>query len=218
MLRRVSFFAAAAALLAALFSSPASATEAVVTVRGGDVLYSSGGASCRVGFNARDSTTDFGLMAGHCITSGSTWYLDAAHTQPVATSAGSSFPGNDYGIVRYFDTVFAPSVVAMDSRTFTITTARNPVVGEQVCMPGTAGLHCAPITAVNVTVNYGEGTVSGLFAANVCVDPGEKPGPGFSGNAALGIPSGVSGTCASGGTTYFQPVTEVLSAYGLSVG
>ncbi|MFI8404604.1 serine protease, partial [Streptomyces sp. NPDC085463] len=29
--------------------------------------------------------------------------------------------------------------------------------------------------------------------------------------------SGGSGNCSSGGTTFFQPVTEALSAYGVSV-
>jgi streptogrisin B len=158
-------------------------------------------------------------MTGHCVTTGTTWYLDAARTQPVATSAGSSFPGNDYGVVRYFDTVSAPSVIAAGGTTYPITSARNPVVGEQICVPSLAGgLRCGRVTAVNVTVNYGGGTVSGLFSANVCMEIGDVAGPGFSGTAALGIISGGSGNCTTGGTTYFQPVVEILSVYGLSVG
>ena len=39
----------------------------------------------------------------------------------------------------------------------------------------------------------------------------------FAGNTALGLTSGGSGNCSSGGTTYFQPVTEPLSVYGVSV-
>jgi streptogrisin D len=34
---------------------------------------------------------------------------------------------------------------------------------------------------------------------------------------ALGLTSGGSGNCSSGGTTFFQPVTEPLSVYGVSV-
>ncbi|MEU5366896.1 S1 family peptidase [Streptomyces sp. NPDC005925] len=218
MLRRLPLFVAAFAVLAALFSSPASAAEAAVTVRGGDTLYS-GASRCRVGFNAHQGTTNYGLMAGHCLSAGTTWYRDSAHTQPVGTAAGSSFPGNDYGVLRYFDTVSAPSVVASGSSTFPITTARNPVVGEQVCMPSlTGGLQCGRVTAVNVTVSYPEGSISGLFSANLCVEPGDMGGPGFSGTAALGIAVGGQGTCSSGGTTFFQPVVEILSAYGLTVG
>lgn len=33
----------------------------------------------------------------------------------------------------------------------------------------------------------------------------------------LGLLSGGSGHCASGGLSFFRPITEVLSAYGLSV-
>jgi hypothetical protein len=38
-----------------------------------------------------------------------------------------------------------------------------------------------------------------------------------SGTAALGLTSGGSGNCTSGGTMFFQPVTEALSACGVSV-
>ena len=34
---------------------------------------------------------------------------------------------------------------------------------------------------------------------------------------AQGVTSGGSGNCTVGGTTYFQPVNEILSAYGLSL-
>lgn len=219
MLRRLPLFAAAFALLAALFSSPAGATEAVVTVRGGDTLYSSSGFRCRVGFNAHSGTTHYGMMSGHCVSTGGTWFRDAARTQAVGTSAGSSFPGNDYGLVRYYDSVSAPSEVAAGSTTFPINSARSPAVGEQICVPGlTSTLRCGRVTAVNVTVNYGQGIVSGLFSASVCAEPGDVAGPGFNGTTALGVISGSSGNCSTGGTTFFQPVTEILAVYGLSIG
>jgi hypothetical protein len=34
---------------------------------------------------------------------------------------------------------------------------------------------------------------------------------------AYGLTSGGSGNCSFGGVTYFQPVTEALSAYGVAV-
>lgn len=46
---------------------------------------------------------------------------------------------------------------------------------------------------------------------------GSTGGALFSGSTALGLTSGGSGNCSSGGTTFFQPVTEALSAYGVSV-
>jgi hypothetical protein len=56
-------------------------------------------------------------------------------------------------------------------------------------------------------VNYAEGTVTGMI----------KTSSLFDGTRALGLTSGGSGNCSSGGTTFFQPVTEALSRYGVSV-
>jgi streptogrisin B len=39
----------------------------------------------------------------------------------------------------------------------------------------------------------------------------------YDGTKALGLTSGGSGDCRSGGTTFFQPVTEAASAYGVTV-
>lgn len=36
-------------------------------------------------------------------------------------------------------------------------------------------------------------------------------------DATGGITSGGSGDCRSGGTTFYQPVTEAASAYGVTV-
>ena len=66
-------------------------------------------------------------------------------------------------------------------------------------------------------MNYAEGTVTGLIRTNVCAEGGDSGGPLFAGTTALGLTSGGSGNCSSGGTTFFQPVNEVLSRYGVSV-
>ena len=71
--------------------------------------------------------------------------------------------------------------------------------------------------ALNATVNYAEGQVRGLIRTNVCAQPGDSGGSLFAGSTALGLTSGGSGNCTTGGTTYFQPVTEALSVYGVSV-
>ena len=64
-------------------------------------------------------------------------------------------------------------------------------------------------------MRYAEGTVTGLTRTNVCAEPGDSGGSFISGNQAQGMTSGGSGNCTFGGTTYFQPVNEVLSAYNL---
>jgi hypothetical protein len=60
-------------------------------------------------------------------------------------------------------------------------------------------------------VNYPEGTVTGLIETNVCAEPGDSGGPLFSDGIALGVTSGGSGDCTTGGTTFFQPVTAALT-------
>jgi streptogrisin D len=109
--------------------------------------------------------------------------------------------------------------VLYNSGTFNVSTAGNPPVGTTVCRTGsTTGTRCGSIQAYDSTVNYAEGSVSGLIRTNVCAEPGDSGGPLFaSGGVAVGITSGGSGNCTFGGTTYFQTVTEVTSGFGLSV-
>jgi streptogrisin D len=180
------------------------------TISGGDAIYT-GGSRCSLGFNVRRSDGDYFLTAGHCTNAGSTW---TNGSQTLGTRAGSSFPGNDYGIVRYTSNVSRPGQVANQD----ITTARNPSVGESVTRRGsTTGTRSGQVTALNATVNYAQGRVTGLIRTTVCAQPGDSGGPLYRGTAALGLTSGGSGNCSTGGTTYFQPVVEALNVYGASV-
>ncbi|MFH9864143.1 S1 family peptidase [Streptomyces sp. NPDC017202] len=194
--------------------------QAAAAVRGGDTLYSTG-TRCTVGFNARSGSALYALVSGRCAQDARTWYADAALTVVVGVTAGVSFPGNDYASVRYTNTAVAhPGEVSLGAGAGTrdITGAAHPVVGQSVCHVGrTTGHRCGTVQAVNVTVDYGGGTVYGLFRSTVCSEPGDTGGPAFSGGTALGIIVGGSGNCSSGGYTYYQPVAEWLSAYGLSV-
>ncbi|MGC2998753.1 S1 family peptidase [Streptomyces sp. G35A] len=191
-----------------------------VAVRGGDTLYSTG-TRCTVGFNARSGSALYALVPGRCAQGAHTWYADAALTVSVGVTAGVSFPGNDYASVRYTNTAAAyPGEISLGAGAGTrdITNAAHPVVGRSICHVGrTTGYRCGTVQAVNVTVDYGGGTVHGLFRSTICSEPGDTGGPAFSGGTALGIIVGSSGNCASGGHTYYQPVAEWLSAYGLSV-
>ena len=192
--------------------------QAAVEVRGGDTLYSTG-TRCTVGFNARSGSTTYALLSGRCAQGARTWYADPALTVPVGLTAGVSFPGNDYASIRYTNTAVAyPGEVSLGTGARDITGAANPVVGQPICHVGrTTGYRCGTVQAVNLTVNYGDGIVHGLFRSTICSEPGDAGGPAFSGGTALGIIVGSTGTCASGGFTYYQPVTEWLSAYGLTV-
>ncbi|AXG77105.1 S1 family peptidase [Streptomyces paludis] len=184
-------------------------------ISGGDAVYATSW-RCSAGFNVRSGTTYYFLTAGHCTEGLPAWYTTSARTTSIGPSAGSSFPGNDYGIVRYANTALAhPGTVG----SVTITGSANATVGLSVTRRGsTTGTHSGTVTGLNYTVNYGGGDiVSGLIRTNVCAEPGDSGGPLYSGSLAIGLTSGGSGNCTSGGTTYFQPVNAALSAYGVSL-
>jgi len=184
---------------------------------GGDAIYG-GQYRCSLGFNVRSGSTYYFLTAGHCGNIASTWYSNSSHTTVLGTTAGSSFPGNDYAIVRYTNGTTPPGTVDLYGSSQDITGAANATVGQSVRRSGsTTHVHSGTVTAVNATVNYAEGTVTGLIRTNVCAEGGDSGGSLFAGSTALGMTSGGSGNCTSGGTTFFQPVTEALSVYGVSV-
>ncbi|MET9856666.1 S1 family peptidase [Streptomyces sp. NPDC006450] len=182
---------------------------------GGDAKYATSW-RCSVGFNVRSGSTYYVLTAGHCTDGAGTWWTNSARTTTIGPTVGSSFPTNDYGLIRYDNTSLAhPGAVGSQD----ITSAVNATNGMSVTRRGsTTGTHSGTVTGLNATVNYGGGDiVYGMIKTNVCAEPGDSGGPLYSGTRAVGLTSGGSGNCSSGGTTYFQPVVEALNAYGVSV-
>nr|WP_237519374.1 S1 family peptidase [Streptomyces sp. HUCO-GS316] len=185
-------------------------------ISGGDAIYASSW-RCSLGFNVRSGSTYYFLTAGHCTDGAGTWWSNSGRTTTLGTTAGSSFPTNDYGIVRYTNSSVTKSgtVGSVD-----ITSAATPSVGTTVYRRGsTTGTRSGRVTALNATVNYGGGDiVYGMIQTTVCAEPGDSGGPLYSNSGiAYGLTSGGSGNCTSGGTTFFQPVVEALNAYGVSV-
>lgn len=190
-----------------------------LTITGGDAIYG-GNSRCSLGFNVRSGSGQRYLVtAGHCTNIASTWYANSSHTSLIGPRVVSSFPGNDYGVIRYDSGISNPGMVNLyNGSSRDITGAANAFVGQSVLRSGsTTGVHGGTVTALNQTVNYPQGTVFGLIRTTVCAEGGDSGGSLFAGNTALGITSGGSGNCTFGGTTFFQPVTEVLNRYGLSV-
>ncbi|WFE40479.1 S1 family peptidase [Micromonospora sp. WMMD998] len=188
-------------------------------IAGGQAIYGGGG-RCSLGVNARSGSTWYFVTAGHCTNLAATWYADSAHTSVLGSRTGSSFPGNDYGLVRYTGTVAHPSAVYTYPGQVTISGAGSAYVGQAVCRSGaTTGVRCGVVTGLNQTVNYAEGRVTGLIRTNICAEPGDSGGPLYvaATGVVLGILSGGSGNCTSGGTSYYQPILKVLAAYGLSI-
>ncbi|MFJ9350082.1 S1 family peptidase [Streptomyces sp. NPDC101237] len=185
-------------------------------ITGGDAIYG-GSYRCSLGFNVHSGSTYYFLTAGHCGEVASTWYSNSGHTTVLGTNVSYSFPNNDFALVRYTNSSIAhPSAVGSQ----TITSAATPSVGTTVYRRGsTTGTHSGRVTALNATVNYGGGdVVYGMIQTTVCAEGGDSGGPLYGGSVAYGLTSGGSGNCTSGGTTFFQPVTEALSYYGVSVG
>ncbi|PSM38608.1 serine protease [Streptomyces dioscori] len=185
-------------------------------IKGGDAIYATSW-RCSLGFNVRSGSTNYFVTAGHCTDGAGTWYSNSGRTTVLGPTAGSSFPTNDYGLVRYSNTTIAKDGTA---GSVDITSAATPSVGTNVIRTGsTTGTRTGRVTALNATVNYGGGdVVYGMIQTTVCAEPGDSGGPLYGSNGvAYGLTSGGSGNCTSGGTTFFQPVTEALSAYGVSV-
>ncbi|MEV5973280.1 S1 family peptidase [Streptomyces sp. NPDC051921] len=175
----------------------------------GDAIYG-GGYRCSLGFNVRSGSTYYFLTAGHCGNVANTWYANSAQSTLIGATVGSSFPGNDYALVRYDNTSLSHTGGF---------TAADAYVGESVKRSGsTTGTRSGTVTGLDATVHYsGGGTVRGMIQTNVCAEPGDSGGALYDGTKALGITSGGSGNCSTGGTTFYQPVPEALAKYKVSL-
>ncbi|MFF4834255.1 S1 family peptidase [Streptomyces sp. NPDC001315] len=187
-------------------------------IAGGDAITGSGG-RCSLGFNVVKGGRPYFITAGHCTEAISTWTDSSGAT--IGQNEQSSFPDNDFGLVKYTADVDHPSEVDLyNGSAQAITRAADATVGEKVTRSGsTTQVHSGTVTGLDATVNYGNGDiVNGLIQTDVCAEPGDSGGSLFDGDAAIGLTSGGSGDCTSGGETFFQPVTEALSAFGAQIG
>ncbi|WP_316528704.1 S1 family peptidase [Kitasatospora brasiliensis] len=182
-------------------------------VAAGDAIYG-GQYRCSLGFNVVSGSTYYFLTAGHCGNVAPDWYTDVAHSNRIGPTVSSTFPGNDFALIRYDNSAL--------SHPGGFTSAPDAYIGESVQRTGsTTGTHGGTVTGLNATVRYTDGgIVYGLIQTDVCAEPGDSGGPLFDGSLALGLTSGGSGDCTSGGTTFYQPVNKAISAlplYNVSV-
>jgi streptogrisin C len=178
-------------------------------VVGGNPYFIGSGSRCSVGFSVNGGF----VTAGHCGNTGATT------SQPSGRFAGSSFPGNDYAWVQVAaGNTPVGAVNNYSGGRVAVAGSQDASVGATVCLSGsTTGWHCGTIQARNASVTYPQGTVTGLIRTSVCAEPGDSGGSLLAGNQAQGVTSGGSGNCSSGGTTFFQPVNEILQVYGLTL-
>lgn len=184
---------------------------------GGNAYYIGTTERCSIGFSVVRETQNGFVSAGHCgkqgaATTGPNWV-------PQGVFQGSSFPGNDYAWISVNPNwTPTPTVNNGAGGTVPVTGSRVAIEGASVCRSGsTTGWHCGTIQQRDTSVSYPQGTVSGLTRTSACAEPGDSGGSFLSVDQAQGVTSGGSGNCSSGGVTYFQPVGEILTAYGLTL-
>ncbi|GII75311.1 hypothetical protein Sru01_02930 [Sphaerisporangium rufum] len=185
-------------------------------LRGGDAYYINNSARCSIGFSVRRGSTPGFVSAGHCGRAGST--TTGYNRVAQGTFQGSSFPTNDYSWVAVNSSWTPQPWVRSGSSNVIVRGSSVAGVGSSICRSGsTTGWHCGTVQQLNTSVTYSQGTVYQVTRTNVCAEPGDSGGSYISGNQAQGVTSGGSGNCTYGGTTFFQPVNEILSTYGLTL-
>ncbi|MFE5976693.1 S1 family peptidase [Streptomyces sp. NPDC056460] len=187
-------------------------TYAAGTV-GGDPYYT-GNVRCSIGFSVHGGF----VTAGHCGGAGAA--VRGWDGSVMGTFQGSSFPGNDYAYVSVHSGWWTVPVVlgwgVIPDRL--VKGSAEAPIGASICRSGsTTKWHCGSVLAKNETVNYSQGAVQQMTKTSVCAEGGDSGGAFISGDQAQGVTSGGWGNCSSGGETWFQPVNEILSRYGLTL-
>lgn len=190
------------------------APRTLYDIRGGDQYVINGNTLCSIGFSVNNGGF---VTAGHCGGTGSPTL--GYNNVSQGTFAGSSFPGNDYAWVRTNGSwTPRPWVNNYGGGNAAVAGSQEAAVGSSICRSGrTTGWRCGVIQAKNVTVNYSGSLVYGLTQTTACAEGGDSGGAWITGDQAQGVTSGGSGNCSTGGTTFYQPVNEILGAYGLSL-
>jgi streptogrisin C len=187
-------------------------------VRGGD-MYTMDISFCSVGFSVtRITEPAVGgfVTAGHCGAAGETTSGFNGVDQGVVVA--SSHPGNDYAWVDVNSDWTPRALVNLhDGGTLAVRGWREAAVGASVCRSGaTTGWRCGTIQAKNVTVNTRDGeAVFGLTRTSVCSSFGDSGGPFLNGSHGQGVTTSGDPNCSSTGTTFFQPLVEILDVYQL---
>jgi hypothetical protein len=187
-------------------------------VFGGAAYYIGSASRCSVGFSVTKGAQNGFASAGHCGKAGETT-SGGANQVPQGVFQASSFPVNDYAWVAVNNNwTPKPAVISGSGVTVPVVGAREAIEGASVCRSGsTTGWHCGTIQQRNTSVTYPQGTIYELTRTSVCAEPGDSGGSFISVDQAQGVTSGGSGNCTAGGVTYFQPINEILTTYGLGL-
>jgi len=197
-------FAASAGVDQVRITESAEVPHLFADIQGGEA-YNIGSSRCSVGFSVSGGF----VTAGHCeaLTGGGELAKDGT---PLGQWGGSQFPGNDYAWVQ---TSGDWNPVGQVAGVGGVAGSQEAESGAGVSKSGsTTGVTEGTIGDKNQTVNYPEGSVSGLTATNALCQAGDSGGSFISGGQAQGVVSG-----GNSSVCYFQPVNPILDAFGLSL-
>jgi hypothetical protein len=205
----------------------ASAVQPAVRYGAGAAITSDNTPACTGGFAMKSvSGFPYVVTAGHCVSSGVQFWYSGGNL--IGPTAYLSFPGNDYAVILMaYNSPFEPSPTAVHYLTGpnVVFDTNEPFVGQPVCKSGAVtGVTCGTVLALDVTVTYHGGhVVDGLIETDVCALKGDSGSPLFRPRGGrlygVGILSGANlAPCGDPSTrSYSNPLTEVMTAYGLSL-
>ncbi|MFF8643996.1 S1 family peptidase [Streptomyces sp. NPDC015345] len=189
---------------------------------------------CSVGYGARDrSGKQYLVTAGHCVADLPTLrYGGVAFAKGTATRFAVGTRSVDMGVASINSGHSITTRVGTwgQASDVAVSGSRRAASGATICKSGaTTGWTCGAIGSYNVSVTYvdqngGPDTVvTGLATSSVCTEGGDSGGAYISGNQAQGMTSGgpIRQECTGGvnsrGSSYFQPLDDALSYYGLTL-
>ncbi|MEU4804559.1 S1 family peptidase [Actinosynnema sp. NPDC023587] len=203
---------------------------------GSKMTINGGSGYCSVGFGARTSAgTQYLVTAGHCVGNLPTLHYDGTRfAKGTSTRYALGRDSVDMGVAKIDSGNSITTQVGTwgAAGLISVKGGSRGAVGASVCKSGaTTGWTCGSITGYNQTVTYtdpngGPSTVvRGLGKSSVCTMGGDSGGAYISGNQAQGMTSGgptnqqctFNGGVQNGKSSYFQPLGDALSYYGLTL-
>ncbi len=206
-------------------------------VIGGQIMDLVPGSNCSLGFSGtRNGGDNVMLSAGHCVE-GNPMIQNRSGVRlgvGVASRFRTGSPSVDMGLMDIdSNNVGRGYIDNRNGQTTRVTGSSKAPVGSTICKAGnTTGWTCGTISQYNLTVNYGGagGSVtrtSGLARSTVCTEGGDSGGAYISGTTAQGMTSGGpndghdcgwnQGGNATGSYSFYQPVVDAASYYGVTL-
>ncbi len=196
-------------------------------VRGGDIYFNqTRGWSCSIGFSVRQGSQNGFATAGHCGSVND--QVSGFNNVYMGSFAASTYPGADHAWVRITNNIWAlqPWVNNYSGSNVQVVGEQEASLGASICRSGaTTGYRCGTIGAKGVSVNYGQGIVSGLWRISACAGRGDSGGSvitpaGHAQGVTSGgqLPGGSNNNCGvNPPVTYIQPWLPIRNAYNLTL-